>query len=360
MASGSRRKYLAHQKASGRGVAAVWPARFPPELLWAHGFIAAEVWDPPGPEALAPSHLQASACSIVRGGFELLASGGADLADLLVFPHTCDSIQNLATIAKDMLGERRPLLTLHVPKGDSGVRAQDFVTEQLHALSALLANSGWPATDESWREALALGRARSGLLAEMYGRRAAGELACTNAEFYDAVRACEYLRPEDALSLLQRTLAREGGRPEGTPLLFTGVLPVPKDLPQRLDGLGVRVVEDDFLGCGRRVLRSEAGETRDPCRELALRLQTLPPCSTQGAPTASRLAFLLHLVERSCARGVVFLSLRACEPDLFERPALVAGLKARGIPVLVLETETGASTPGGATTRLEAFLEVLA
>ena len=357
----NRRSYLLDQRSHGRKVAAVWPARFPAELLWAHGFCVSEVWDPPLDRDLSPAHLQPFTCSIVSGGFELLASGGTDVADVLVFPHTCDSIQNLATLAKDLLGERRPCLTFYMPKGDRGPRAATFLAQQLRDLSGQLEQTGATATDLSMREALALGCRRANLLRELYARRAEGPLACSNEAFYTAVRGCEFLWPEDAVSRLEALLGLDRhGSAGGVPLVFTGVLPLPKDLPSVLDGLGVRVVEDDFLGCGRRVCRNEVADGNDFYTTLALRLLALPPCPTQGAPVEARLAFLTELVERSAARGVVFLSLRACEPDLFERPSLVAGLKAKGLPVLILETETGATTPGGMLTRLEAFLEVVA
>ena len=357
----NRRSYLLDQRSQGRKVAAVWPARFPAELLWAHGFCVSEVWDPPLERALSPAHLQPFACSIVSGGFELLASGGTDVADVLVFPHTCDSIQNLATLSKDLLGEKRPCLTFYLPKGDQGPRAVTFLARQLRDLSGQLERAGATATAHSMEDSLALGRRRANLLRELYARRAEGTLACSNEAFYAAVRACEFLWPQDAVSRLEALLGPDRhGDAGGVPLLFTGVLPVPKDLPSVLDRLGVRVVEDDFLGCGRRVLRHETADGADFHATLASRVLALPPCPTQGAPIEARSAFLIELAERSRARGVVFLSLRACEPDLFERPALVAGLKSKGLPVLILETETGATTPAGMLTRLEAFLEVVA
>jgi len=57
--------------------------------------------------------------------------------------------------------------------------------------------------------------------------------------------------------------------------------------------------------------------------------------------------------------GVVFLSLKFCEPDLFDVPSLAAGLKARGIPVLSVDVELGPATSAGLATRIEAFLESL-
>lgn len=355
-----RLEYLRAQKAAGMKVAAVWPARFPVELLWAWGYCAAEVWDPPSAPARAPAHLQPFVCSVVRGGFELLASGGTEVADLLAFAHTCDSLQNLATVVKDLLGETRPLLTFYPPKGVSAQRAQDYVLSQLRELWTALGGGAAPADADALKRAVAVGRRRDGLLRELYGRRAEARLDCTNAAFYEAVRGCEYLRPDEAAAGLESLLAAAGQRARSGPrLVLTGVLPTPKDLMGRLDEMGAVVAEDDFLACGRRFPRREVPGAADPLEELALRHVALPPCSTQAAGQEERVRFLCGLVESSRAQGVVFLSLKFCEPDLFERPALAQALKEKGIPVLLLETETGARTPAGVLTRLEAFLERL-
>ena len=356
-----RLEYLLEQKAEGRKVAAVWPARFPLELLWARGYCTAEVWDPPSAQSRAAAHIQPFVCSVVRGGFELLASGGTEVADLLAFAHTCDSLQNLATVVKDLLGDTRPLLTFYPPKGAGGEGARKFLRSQLEELwRALGGGATPPSEDEALRSAVMLGRRRDGLLRELYGRRAQGRLGCGNAEFYGAVRSCEHLWPEDAVAELERVLASAGNiAPAGRRLVFTGVLPAPKDLMERLDELGVTVAEDDFLACGRRFPRNAVLESPDPLEALALRHLALPPCSTQAPSQGERADFLAGLVESAGAEGVVFLSLKFCEPDLFERPALARALREKGIPVLLLETETGREAPAGLMTRIEAFLEGL-
>jgi benzoyl-CoA reductase/2-hydroxyglutaryl-CoA dehydratase subunit BcrC/BadD/HgdB len=355
-----RGRYLREKRSQGWKVAAVWPARFPVELLWAGGFCAAEIWDPPVAPARAPAHLQPFVCSVVRSGFELLASGGMEVADLLAFSHTCDSLQNLSTMVEDLLGEPRPILNFYPPKGSASAAGERYTKAQIQELWSRVKELVPEARDEALQRAAQRGLRRVGLLRRLYAARAEGRLACTNEEFYDTVRACEYLLPEDAVARLEALLARSAGQAGVAPkLVFSGVLPTPKDLMSRLDEMGVRVVDDDLLACGRRVPRSAIPESPDPVEALAKRHRALPPCSTQGAPLEERAAFLRELVEGSGAQGVVFLSLKFCEPDLFERPNLVEAMRKEGIPALVLETETGAETSAGLMTRLEAFLEGL-
>ncbi len=354
----SRRAYAEAQRAAGRLVAAVLPARYPPEVLWAHDVVPVEVWDPPAPAEVAGAHLPPMVCSVVRRGLALLSASPP--VDLLLFPHTCDSLQNLSTLLPDLLGERRPCLFFYPPRGPAGDCGRAFLLEEVRSLFRNLDAVAGEPPPHRLREAVRWARERDEALRGLYDARARGQLDAPAEEFYRAVRRTEYLWPEEASEeLLAFRRERAGRRPAGVPLVLSGVLPAPMDFLRRLDERGLAVVEDDFLGLGRRFPRRAPDLPDDPLEAAAGRLLALPPCPTQGAPHSSRLAFLEELARRSSARAVVFLALKFCEPELFDIPFLAEGLRERGLPALVLETEPGGETPAALLTRLEAFVESL-
>ncbi len=359
MAAMGRRAYLMGQKAAGRSLAAVWPARYPAELLWAHGICAGEVWDPPGDAELTSAHLQSFVCPVVQKGLGLYLSGALAPVDLLLFPHTCDSLQNVSSLVKDLLGEEKPCLAWYPPRG-SGPQALAYAESQVRSLSRVLDRATGPMRDGALEEAVVWGERRDGLLRDLYRSRAEGKLRATAAEFYEAVRSCEYLWPEEALARLEAFLReRRAEKPlkEGVPVLLSGVLPAPASLLQWMEGEGIRIVEDDLIACGRRVLREPLESPADPWEALARRQLAWPPCSTAGSPLRERIAFLLRLVKRSGARGVVFLAMKFCEPEGFERPALAEALRAEGVPLLAVESGLEPEPPASLVTRIQAFLE---
>ena len=120
----------------------------------------------------------------------------------------------------------------------------------------------------------------------------------------------------------------------------------------------VAVVEDDLLSCGRRLLRVAPSESADPWQAVAEDFLALPPCSSIASPVAERLEFLLDMYEHSNAEAIIFHTVKFCEVELFDHPFLVDAIKARHIPVLVLETELHQPQYGQLETRLEAFLEM--
>ena len=112
----ARKEYLLEQKQMGRRLLGVFPAQYPKEVLWAMNILPVEIWDPPVESSNANAHLQPYICSVVKQGLELILQGKADMLDGFLFPHTCDSIQNLASIINDYLKLEKPCFFFYHPK----------------------------------------------------------------------------------------------------------------------------------------------------------------------------------------------------------------------------------------------------
>jgi benzoyl-CoA reductase/2-hydroxyglutaryl-CoA dehydratase subunit BcrC/BadD/HgdB len=141
-------------------------------------------------------------------------------------------------------------------------------------------------------------------------------------------------------------------------VIMSGVLPNPPEILSLLDELGVRIGEDDLLNCSRRLLVHPSGG-EDPFESLADGYFELPPCTTKNSPSEERLKHLVQKIERSGARGVIFYTVKFCEPELFDIPQLVEGLKSKGLATLVMDTELNQGVSGQMRTRVEAFVEMI-
>lgn len=73
----------------------------------------------------------------------------------------------------------------------------------------------------------------------------------------------------------------------------------------------------------------------------------------------SRISALKESLLKSKAQGVVYFSLKFCDPFLYEAPFLEEALRELDIPVLFLEGEYTGRVGGGVRTRVQAFLEML-
>ncbi|MFH1531236.1 MAG: 2-hydroxyacyl-CoA dehydratase family protein [Pseudomonadota bacterium] len=343
-------------RSQGGRVAAVTPIHYHRALLRAHGVLPVEIWGPPRTDtSLGDAHLQAYTCSIVRAALAFFLDGGIDAVDLLVMPHGCDSLQGLASVVQSFVKPQKPVLPLYLPRG---TRACDvaFLAAELRAmgdsLSAITKHSPDDAAllEAVGREEAADARSRRLLTAHLPVTRDVQGL-------YRLLRTREYLPAEDYLALTDGLEPDTGAAP-GIPLILSGIVPEPMDVLSAISAAGGRVVADDTACCGRRAYGDGAGT--DPHVRMAEAIVHGPPDPMRGSPINARLEHLGRLAGATGARGVLFYVVKYCEPELYDIPLMVKGMRDLGLQTLVLETEVGAPLEDRTTGRIEAFMEMMA
>jgi len=346
----------------GRRAVAVLPVHYPKELLTALDLLAIELWGPPGPpRGAAAGRVPTYVCAVVRNALAFLAAGGADVVEAALIPHTCDSLQGLATLASDLGGWQKPRFVFQHARGRHRASARAFAEAELRALAGdLEAWSGRTLEPGRLRWALALHEEIDACRSMLLDGRA--RLAMDDQPLYALLRRGEWLWPEEHLAELREAAAslRQTPVERRVPLLVSGYVPEPADLLAALNAAGAFVAADDYAAVGRRLpARGPRTDSADPWRALLDRQLALPPCPTRGDDQGARTRHLVALAEASGARGVLLHVQKFCEPELFDVPAIRQAFAARGVPVLVLEGELERELSGQAQTRVEAFVEMV-
>jgi len=355
----TRREYLNQQKEKGRRLIGVFPAHYPREILWAFNCIPAEIWDPPLEVSGANAHLQPYICSVVKLGLELILQGKGDMLDAFLFPHTCDSIQNMASIVHDYLGVDKPCYFFYHPKAPYRPSSRRYYEKQLKSLVSSMETDLGPMDITELRQRVVQGHDLASILREIYDARRRGTLSASNASFYRMIRQGEYLHPDDFIPLLEDFLkASRGGDRRGPGVILSGVIPNPPEILSLLDELGVRVVDDDFLCCGRRIPLNSS-PCQDPFEALADSYFAMPPCTTKDSPLEARIDYLLKMIAAGEAKGVIFYLVKFCEPEWFDVPRMAEAVKAAGAAVLTVDVDLNRGLSGQLTTRIEAFAEMI-
>jgi len=317
-----------------------------------------EVWGPPNVDAArGASRLQPYVCSIVRNALSFLESGGVKIADLLIVPHACDSLQGLGSLLLDFVHPPQPVLPFYLPR-NHGREGEAFMVEELRTLHQWLTDVTERIVSEaSLLQAILDEEAADDLLRRLHERRPT--LPLTTHDFYRLIRAREFLPLDSFVSLAQVVLAMPAAdKPPRVPILLSGIVPEPMDMLHAVDELGAFVAADDLACSGRRLY--PAGKSQDPFTRMAESLLGAPPDPTRGSPIQDRLDHLLNLARSSGARGVVFHDVKFCEPELFDLPELRRGLRDAGLPSIAVEVDLNDPVSQQARTRLEAFLEMIA
>jgi benzoyl-CoA reductase/2-hydroxyglutaryl-CoA dehydratase subunit BcrC/BadD/HgdB len=349
---------IALHRARGGRIAAVLPIHYPRALLRAYGFLPVEVWGPPNVHTShAASHLQPYVCSLVTNALSFLLSGGLDVADLIVVPHACDSLQGLGTLLIDFIRPRQPVLPIYLPRGDRAVD-HEYCAGELRAFRDRLAErTDQDLPEEALIQCIEREEAADRQLQELHRCRA--RLPWAQPEVMRLIRSREFLPAEAFTALAQGLLSQAADTPRpGVALVLSGILPEPRGILDAVEQSGAYVAADDLACCGRRLYAP--GCSPDPFERMAHSLLSAPPDPTRGSPIQARLEHLLALAGSSGARGVVFHEVKFCEPELFDLPQLRVGLHAAGVPSVVLEADLNDPLASQALTRLEAFVEMIA
>jgi len=355
-----RRAYLTREKeAHGRTVMAVLPIAYPKEILTAMNILAVEVWGPPGlPASEEASRIQAYVCPVVRNAMAFLAPGVPGI-DGVLFPHTCDSIQGLATVLPDLAGFPLPVANFVHPKGERRKSNETYLKQEFADLAAQLARiTGKPLDPEALKGAIALHREIDRLRTSLMARRAFSPLP--DREFWGVLRLGEYLWPEDYLGKLKELesgLASQAVQ-TGVPVMVTGIVPEPMGIYEAINAAGAFVAACDYAAIGRRVADPSAGTAPDPFDALVSRYFALPPCPTRTSLMGPRMDYLERLYAANRCRGLIVHTVKFCEPELFDLPHIRQRFARINAPVLTMEGELEPVLSGQATTRIEAFVEM--
>jgi len=355
-----RGEYLKTKAGEGVHIMGVLPALYPRELLWAHGILPAEIWDPPGEIVQANAHLQASICGVVKRGLEFILHESDLITSGYLFPHTCDSLQNLGSQVKDLLDSQKPIYSFYNPKAANTPATTTFYLESLKGLSRELSPDSTELSPEELIPFCELGAEIDQLRAEIMAARAADHLELSNKTFRRLMRAEEYLLPQDHYALLHTAQNHIIPiRKTGLPILLSGILAPQDEILDLLDNEGISIVADDLLSGSRRYPMIPLQPQGDPWEYLSDRYFRLPPCSTQANSLHQRIEHLEQLISNTQAQGVLFNIVKFCEPELFDHKSLVNHFRQCGFPTLKLETELEAHSSGQNLTRVEAFIEML-
>lgn len=353
----TRQAVMAGIRKQGGRIAAVLPVHYPRALLRAHGFYPIEVWGPPHVDDMdGTRHFPEYTCKIVQKACRFLTGPGAGRADLILLPHTCDSLQGMASVMADFIRPDLPLLTLYHARGRRPSDLEFMTAELMHLSDELGVVSGRTPSNAELTAAMDLEDEAIQLFAEIAWNRNRYDL--TDREFYAFLRAREFL-PAEAFLALAKTLPK--GRPDlhGPGILLSGIVAEPMEIFNHINDFGAHVIADDLACCSRRIYDIGGPAGAAPFERMARQLMSMPPDPTVSTPYTQRFAFLTERMQAGRARAMVVLNPKFCEPELFYLPMLEQAVKQAGFGFLYLETELTPTLPHTLLNRLNAFIEVI-
>jgi benzoyl-CoA reductase/2-hydroxyglutaryl-CoA dehydratase subunit BcrC/BadD/HgdB len=333
------------------------------EIIHAAGYVPVRIYVPNTSRELADAYLPPNFCPYLRHVVDLGVRGELARYDSIVVSHTCDGARRTQDVL-DAYGTGTGLFFLDLPKTNDRDAVTYFASQLARMVRFFEERSARRVTEKDLQAAVSLYNENRRLLERFYSLRESypallsGKQTARILDFNVSVpvrEANEKLR--QAVDRMERSSPDAGYGPDGKRVFVTGNLLDFGSYLAEIEEAGGVVAGDDFC-FGGRYYPGEVDHSDDPLVALAARYLSRVPCGRMERYT-ERFDRLIESVERTGARGVVYLGLKFCDNFLTDYPLLKKRLDEKGIPSLFCESEFYPAGTGQLRTRVEAFIEML-
>jgi benzoyl-CoA reductase/2-hydroxyglutaryl-CoA dehydratase subunit BcrC/BadD/HgdB len=333
----------------------------PEEIIHAAGALPFRLTGTPIKMSHVQAHLPANCCHLVKSSLESLLQGELDFLRGIIFSHTCDTMQGLADI---WALQRRTLLqfNLMMPSRLDSELSRTFLKTEMERFKNFLESNVGKITPQSLKASIQLFNRIREKLQEIYTHRPKWHTQISGRDFARIIRAGYLMDRVRYLELLEElwNALPEKGDDSGNlvPIFLAGNMTHSDFYFSLIEEAGAIVVQDDLCS-GMRFLRLMVPEDTDPIEGLTNRYFTSFFCPTKHQGVYAHIETILKEVQKSGAKGVIFLLYKYCETHFFDYPDLKQALESKGIPTLLLEVEDPSYSIGQLKIRVQAFVEML-
>jgi benzoyl-CoA reductase/2-hydroxyglutaryl-CoA dehydratase subunit BcrC/BadD/HgdB len=333
----------------------------PEELIHAAGALPFRLMGGATKMSHVQAHLPPNCCHLAKSSLESLLQGELDFLRGIIFSHTCDVMQGLADIWT--FQKHIPLpFNLVMPSRLDSELSRTFLKAEIERFKNFLESNVGKITPGSLKASIQLFNRIREKLMEIYARRPKWHAHISGGDFARMIRAGYLMDRQRYMELLTDLINALSEKTEESenliPIFLAGNMTHSDSYFSLIEEAGAMVVQDDLCS-GARFLRLMVPEDIDPIEGLTNRYFTSFLCPTKHQGVYAHIETLLKEVEKSGARGVIFLLYKYCETHYFDYPDLKAALESKGIPTLLLEVEDPSSSIGQLKVRIQAFVEML-
>lgn len=362
---------LAQAKEKGARVMGYFCNYVPEEVIYAGGFIPLRLCckGTLGEVETGSAYLTSASCPFARSIVGIMEKGENPYykaIDYLVDSPSCIMVEWAIGVWEKYFGIQ--IIPLGVPHKVREAHALEYYEAEIEWFKKEVEKlSGQPLTQEALREAIELYNSIRLSLEKIYQSLLYSPQPLSWKEALRVVHAGFLLDRKQYLSLLKDVLreidstsSQEIDEDEPKILLAGSILaPGDEALLEAVEGSGLKVVMDEFCTGSRWFMRQVEGED---LKALASRYLLKTPCATMPFGKEEedlRLAQLRKFIEELNIQGVIFYTLKFCDPYGFKTTGLRQYLEKLNVPMLHLDSDYSSTGLGQIKTRVEAFMEMI-
>jgi len=370
-----RPQELAEARKNGEKVVGWLNYNIPEELIHALGLIPIRLGTG-GDDRLVEigaRYISTKNCVYVREAVGLFAENKDPYiqnSDLVAVDATCLQIYRVAELIKYYF--KVNTLILGVPRNFTSPEGQVYFRKEVEAFTQKLEEfAGKKLDNNKLAESIKLYNSIRKSIKELYNYQAIDKAPIKWREVFDVIHAGYYLDRGRYNSLLQELLrelkekhgiAKIGNLNGDARIFISGSIIPPKDtkLISIVEKVGGRIVGDDLWSGLNPILNVNIKESSiNGIADAYINRVPHAALPYLDLETDGRLKNLKQLIKDYKAQGVIYHTLRYCDPFTFKAGETKDVLKKEGIPLLEIHTEYAGSDVEAIRTRAEAFVELV-
>ena len=364
---------IAALKEKGKKVVAWQGYNIPEEFIYALDLIPIRIGEGGDDRLveLGSRYISTKNCVYVRETLGMIADEKnpyASLADIFAFDTTCLQTFRVAEVVPYYF--KKQVAILGVPRNFYWDEAQDYFSKEAeHFVDQLEEYSGSKLSKDRLEETVALYNKIREAIIRLYDLQSKDDNPLSWLDVYDSVQAGYFLDRKEFLELLteladeaEKSDEKKKKNPDARIFLSGSVIaPGDRKLIKIILQSGGQIVGDDLWSGFIPYHKTNITDISVPGIARAYLGRTphgaLP--YTPGIDSDRRVAELKELIAHYRAKGVIYHTLRYCDPYTFKAKETKDILSADGIGFLEIHTEYAGSDYEAIHTRVEAFVEML-
>lgn len=334
----------------------------PYELVDATGMYPLELWGGDTEISRANGYYPAFYCSILVTLMERALRGEYDYLSGVIIPTTCDGLRNLEENWKFGVPEM-PVMSLVQPANRTHPAAEEYFLTELETVKEKLEEiSGNTITDKALRNSINAYNKQRAVMREFDKKASEHPSVVSPWKRHVVYKAAQVLPVRIHTEMVEEINEELTQLPaddfKGLRLVTTGILLDSKPLLDELENQNIAIVGDVLTAESVRFVQDAPGNV-DPFVTLAHIWLDVQNTSVALDPKKQRGEALIALAKERSADGALINVTKFCEEEEYDYPVIKKQLTDAGIPLLYLETAQQDHINEQATTRIQAFAEML-
>lgn len=345
----------------GKKVVICAPVYTPEEIIHSMGIVPMGVWGADIEIKEAKKYFPAFICSIMQSILELGITGAYKGVSAIVIPSLCDSLkclgQNWKYAVKDV-----PFIPMTYPQNRANEVGRKFTkAEYEKVIKELEKATGAAFSEEALQKSIEVYNAHNNAM------RKISDLLIkypnvTASQRSDIFKSAYFVTKEEHTELLNKLMdALKESKPvesKKIKVVTSGILADSKNLLKILDDNNMQIVADDIAHESRQY-RVDAKPQASSLDSLSQKFSEMDNCSVLYDVDKKRADYIVDLVKRTGAQGVIIFMTKFCDPEEFDYVFVKRALDAADVPSTMIEVDRQMVNYEQAKTIIQTFGEMI-